>query len=165
MTISDAVPLPWASSLESSATRGSSAEPRVLGTVNSLEFRVGPERSPAQVVHSSRRFATMVLPALLGELPQAETLAQQVLAVLTELVDVTARHRGSVDLGGRISRDEGHVLVTVGEMGRPLPDPGEEPGLFLVQRLVDDIGQYRGEEGGYTTWASVPARSHFGGLM
>ncbi|UQA96722.1 hypothetical protein [Streptomyces halobius] len=132
--------------------------PQVLGAVNSLEFRVGPEHGPAQAMRRSRRFAAMVLPALLGELPEAAAIAESVLAVLTELVDVTARHRASVDLAGRISYDGAHVLLTVGEMNRALPDPEVEPGLFIVHRSVDDIGQYRGDEGGHVTWASVPVR-------
>ncbi len=84
----------------------------------------------------SRRFAAMVLPALLGEMSEAAAVAESVLGVLTELVDVTARHRASVDLAGRISCDGVHVLLTVGEMDRPLPDPEVEPGLYLVHRLV-----------------------------
>ncbi|MEU8911719.1 hypothetical protein [Streptomyces nigrescens] len=159
MTISDAVPLLWASSLRPPAAGRNAAVSQVLGTANSLEFRVGPERDPAQAMRRSRRFAAMALPALLGELPEAATVAESVLAVLTELVDVTARHRASVDLAGRISCDGAHVLLTVGEMDRPLPGPEEEPGLFLVRRLTDDVGQYRGDEGGHTTWVSVPVRS------
>ncbi|NUL25964.1 hypothetical protein [Streptomyces lunaelactis] len=159
MTISDAMPLLWASSLRSPATRRSAAVPQTLGAENSLEFRIGPERGPAEAVRCSHRFAAMVMPALLAKLPEAAVVAESVLAVLTELVDVTARHRASVDLAGRISCDGAHVLLTVGEMDRPLPDPEEEPGLFLVHRLTDDVGHYRGDEGGYTTWASVPVRS------
>ncbi|WP_435244316.1 hypothetical protein [Streptomyces sioyaensis] len=159
MTISDAVPLLWTSSLRPPAAGQDAAVPQVLRTANSLEFRVGPEHGPAQAMRRSHRFAAMVLPAMLGELPEAAAVAESVLAVLTELVDVTARHRASVDLAGRISYDGAHVLLTVGETDRPLPDPEEEPGLFLVHRLTDDVGQYRGDEGGYATWASVPVRS------
>ncbi|MFG2864709.1 hypothetical protein [Streptomyces sioyaensis] len=159
MTISDAVPLLWASSLRTPAARQNAAVTQVLGATNSLEFRLGPEHKPADALHRSRRFASMVLPALLGEIPAAAVVVESVLGVLTELVDVTARHRASVDLAGRISYDGAHVLLTVGEMGRPLPDPDAEPGLFLVHRLVDDIGQYRGDEAGYVTWASVPVWS------
>ncbi|WP_370418929.1 hypothetical protein AB8O64_10755 [Streptomyces sp. QH1-20] len=158
MTISDAVPLLWASSLRHPAASKNAAVPQILSTPNSLEFRVGPERSPAQTVHRSHRFASMMLPALLGELSQAAAVAEQVLAVLTELVDITARHRASVDLSGRISCDGSHVLLTIGEADRPLPTPEDEPGLFLVHRLTDDLGQYRGDEGGHVTWTSVPVR-------
>ncbi|MGW6304221.1 hypothetical protein ACWFRQ_07685 [Streptomyces niveus] len=107
----------------------------------------------------SHRFAAMVLLALLAGLPEAVRVADSVLAVLTELVDVTARHRASTDLAGRISYDGDHVLLTVGEMNRSLPDPEEEPGLFLVHRLVGEMGQYRGDEAGYVTWVSVPIRA------
>ncbi len=159
MTISDTMPPLWASSLRPSTARHSSADSQILGVENSLEFRIGPERQPAEAVRRSSRFAAMVLPALLGEMPEAADVAESVLGVLTELVDVTARHRASVDLAGRISFDGAHVLLTVGEMDRALPDPEVEPGLYLVHRLVDDIGHYRGDEAGYVTWASVPAPS------
>ncbi|MFD0498593.1 MULTISPECIES: hypothetical protein [Streptomyces violaceusniger group] len=149
----------WASSLRPPAARRSPAGSQVLSAENSLEFRTGPERQPTEAMRRSRRFAAMVLPALLGEMSEAAAVAESVLGVLTELVDVTARHRASVDLAGRISCDGVHVLLAVGEMDRPLPDPEVEPGLYLVHRLVDDIGQYRGDEAGYVTWASVPAPS------
>lgn len=158
VTISDAVPLLWASSQRTPAARQNAAVPQVLGATNSLEFRLGPERKPVEALRRSRRFAAMVLPALLGEMPDAAAVAESVLGVLAELVDVTARHRASVDLAGRIAYDGAHVLITVGEMDRPLPDPEGEPGLFLVRRLVDDLGQYRGDEAGYVTWASVPVQ-------
>lgn len=159
MTISDAVPLLWSSSLRTHAARQNTAVTQVLGATNSLEFRLGPEHKPAEALHRSRRFAAMVLPALLGEIPDAAAVVESVLGVLTELVDVTARYRASVDLAGRISCDGAHVLLTLGEMDRPLPDPEAEPGLFIVHRSVDDIGQYRGDEGGHVIWASVPVRS------
>ncbi len=104
----------------------------------------------------SQRFAAMVLPAMLAAVPGAEAAAESVLAVLAELVDVTARHRASVDLSGRISCDGSHALLTVGEMNQVLPQPEEEPGLYLVRRLTDDFGQYQGDDGGRVTWASVP---------
>ncbi|MDI3406729.1 ATP-binding protein [Streptomyces cavernicola] len=162
--ISDAVPLLWASSLRTPAAGNAAAMRQVLGTENSLEFRVGPERGPAEAMRRSRRFAAMVLPALLAAPSQAAEI-ESALAVLTELVDITARSRASVDLAGRISCDGDHVLITVGEMGSALPEPEEEPGLFLVRRLVDDMGQHRGDGGGYMTWASVPVRPSPGGRM
>ncbi|MFI9078710.1 hypothetical protein ACIGW8_19910 [Streptomyces sioyaensis] len=158
MTISDAEPLLWASSLRSSAARRNADVPQVLLS-NSLEFRLGPEHAPAEALRRSRRFAAMALPALLGPVSNAGAVAELVLGVLTELVDVTARHRASVDLAGRISCDGNHALLTVGEMDQPLPDPEAEPGLFIVHRTVDDIGQYRGDEAGYVTWAAVSVRS------
>ncbi|MFD7501548.1 hypothetical protein [Streptomyces sp. NPDC059850] len=158
MTISDA--MLCASALRSSAAAKAKvpAVPQVLGVENSLEFRIGPECSPVEAMRRSDRFVSMVLPALLMAEPEAAALAEAVLAVLMELVDVTARHRASLDLAGRVSFDGAHALVTVGEMNRALPTPEEEPGLYLVRRLVDDIGQYRGDEAGYVTWLSVPVR-------
>ncbi|MFD9190299.1 hypothetical protein ACFWCA_18975 [Streptomyces phaeochromogenes] len=125
---------------------------------NSIEFRLGPEHTPAQSIRRARGFAAMVLPALLADVPDANVVKEAALAVLTELVDVTARHRASIDLSGRISYDGEHVLITVGEMDQPLPDSEEEPGLYLVRRLTDEIGQYRGDETGYVTWTSVPVQ-------
>ncbi|AJC54460.1 hypothetical protein [Streptomyces sp. 769] len=69
----------------------------------------------------------MVLPALLGSTPKVVPLGEAVLAVLTELVDVTARHRVSVDLAGRISYDGSHVLISIGEIDQTLPEPDDEP--------------------------------------
>ncbi|MFE7072650.1 hypothetical protein ACFU96_21465 [Streptomyces sp. NPDC057620] len=100
----------------------------------------------------------MTLPTLLADAPNANVVEEATLAVLTELVDVTARHRASIDLSGRVSYDGEHVLITVGEMDQPLPDSHEEPGLFLVRCLSDEIGQYCGDETGYVTWASVPVQ-------
>uniref|UniRef100_UPI001183C412 hypothetical protein n=1 Tax=Streptomyces albidoflavus TaxID=1886 RepID=UPI001183C412 len=135
MTISDAMPQLWASHLRTPAAGKAVAAPQFLGPENSLEFRVGPEHGPAEAMRRSHRFAAMVLPALLAALPGAEAAAESVLAVLTELVDVTARHQASVDLAGRISCDGSHVMLTVGEADQPLPEPEEEPGLYLVYRL------------------------------
>ncbi|MEV0437671.1 hypothetical protein AB0I84_21200 [Streptomyces spectabilis] len=159
MTISDAMPQLWASSLRA-PTAAKAAAPQLLGLENSLEFRVGPECGSVEAMRRSRRFAAMVLPALLAAAPGAEAAAESILAVLAELVDVTARHRASVDLAGRISCDGSHALLTVGEMDEALPQPEEEPGLFLVHRLTDGIGQYQGDEGGRVTWASVPVGSN-----
>ncbi|MGY1503002.1 hypothetical protein ACW4TU_41610 [Streptomyces sp. QTS52] len=159
MTISDAMPQLWASSLRKPAADKAPAVPRVLNVENSVEFRLGPQYTPIESMRRARGFVTKVLPALLVAAPNAEVVDEAVLSVLTELVDVTARHRASTDLSGRISYDGEHVLITVGEMSRPLPGPHEEPGLFLVHRLADDIGQHRGDDNGFATWASIPVRS------
>ncbi|WP_031102429.1 hypothetical protein [Streptomyces sp. NRRL S-146] len=156
MTISDAMPYLWASSLRTPAPGNTATAPQAPGVENSLDFRIGPEHAPAEAMRRSNRFAAMVLPALLVGLPDSEVISESVLKVLTELVDIAARHRASVDLSGRVSCDGSHVMLTVGEMCRPLPAPEEEPGLYTVRRLADDFGQYRGDEGGYATWASVP---------
>ncbi len=160
MTISDALPPLWVSTLQTAAARQGAAAPQGLPDVESLiEFRLGPEHTPVQSMRRARGFLAKVLPALLAGAPSAKAVEEATLAVLTELVDVTARHRGGIDLSGRVSYDGDHVLITVGEMDRPLPGPHEEPGLFLVHRLVDDIGQHRDDGDGYATWASIPVRA------
>ncbi|MEU9783635.1 hypothetical protein AB0H92_22170 [Streptomyces phaeochromogenes] len=160
MTISDAMSPLWVSSLQTAAARQATTAPRRLPDLeNSIEFRLGPERTPVQSMRRARGFAAKVLPTLLAGAPNANVVEEMTLAVLTELVDVTARHCASIDLSGRISCDGDHVLITIGEMDQQLPDSEEEPGLFLVRRLTDEIGQYRGDEAGYVTWASVPVRS------
>ncbi|MGI5337760.1 hypothetical protein ACQEVS_10325 [Streptomyces sp. CA-181903] len=156
MTFPDAMPLLLTPSRRpNTGTAGAAAQ--ILGTENSLEFRVGPECRPTEAMDRATGFTSLVLPALLPATPEAASTVDTTLAVLTELVDITARHRASVDLSGRVSYDGSHVLITVGDMDQRLPEPEEEPGLFLVHRLTDDIGQYRGDEAGYTTWASIPA--------
>ncbi|MFZ3557115.1 hypothetical protein [Streptomyces sp. BH055] len=156
MTISDAMPQLWASSLRTTAAANAAATTQVLGAENSLDFRIGPECAPSRAMHRATRFAAMVLPALLAKAPNAQAVTDAALQVLGELVDITARHRVSLDVAGRISYDGDHVLITVEEMDQPLPAPEVEPGLYLVHRLADERGQYRGETGGFTIWASVP---------
>ncbi|MCX4976527.1 hypothetical protein [Streptomyces sp. NBC_00620] len=160
MTISDATWPLWASSLRTAAARQGAAAPQALPDVeSSIEFRLGPEHTPAQSMRRARGFVARVLPALLAGAPNANVVGEATLAVLTELVDVTARNRAGIDLSGRVSYDGDHVLITVGEMDQTLPSSGEEPGLYIVHRLTDETGQYRGDEGGYVTWVSVPVRS------
>ncbi|MFG2795838.1 hypothetical protein [Streptomyces pseudovenezuelae] len=159
MTISHDFSLLSAIGLQTIAGRQDAAASHGLPAVdNSIEFRLGPEHTPVQSMQRARSFVARVLPALLAAAPNGKAVAETTLAVLTELVDVTARHRASVDLSGRVSYDGDHVLITVGEMRRSLPTPEEEPGLFLVHRLVDDIGQHRGDGDGYATWTSIPVR-------
>ncbi|MFI6686683.1 hypothetical protein [Streptomyces sp. NPDC050485] len=123
-----------------------------------ITFAIGPSVAPADVVARATAFTRRMLPMLLDGEPTTETATREVLAVVTELVDITARRRCSTDVLGRIAFDGAHATVTVGQMRGPLPTPDEEPGLYLVHRLVDDLGQYRGDDGGYTTWASIPVR-------
>ncbi|GHH22532.1 hypothetical protein [Streptomyces lanatus] len=159
MTIShDSSPLSTLGIRVDAARRSAIPSHGLPGIESSIEFRLGPEHAPVQSMRRARSFVAKVLPALLAGALNAKVVEDATLAVLTELVDVTARHRVSVDLSGRVSCDGDHVLITVGEMGRPLPAPEEEPGLFLVYRLVDDIGQHRGDGDGYATWASIPVR-------
>ncbi|MEU0427453.1 hypothetical protein ABZ235_28305 [Streptomyces canus] len=160
MTISHDFSLLSAIGLQTIAARRDTAASHGLPAVdNSIEFRLGPEHTPIQSMRRARSFVARVLPALLAGAPNAKAVGEATLAVLTELVDVTARHRASVDLSGRVSNDGDHVLITIGEMGCSLPASEEEPGLFIVHRLTDEIGQYRGDEDGYVTWASVPVQS------
>ncbi|PAZ12327.1 hypothetical protein CLM62_30685 [Streptomyces sp. SA15] len=159
MTISDAISPLWVSSLQSTPARRGAAAPQGLPDLEkSIEFRLGPEHTPVQSMRRARAFVAKVLPALLAGAPNAGAIEEATLAVLAELVDVTARHRASVDLSGRVSYDGDHVLITIGEMDQRLPAPEEEPGLFLVHRLVDDIGQHRDAGMGYETWVSIPVR-------
>ncbi|WP_409473566.1 hypothetical protein [Streptomyces sp. HC307] len=159
VTISDAMPQLWASRLLFAAVKPDAAAPLGLPDLeSSIEFRLGPEHTSVQSMRRARGFVAKVLPALLAGAPNANVVGEAALAVLTELVDITARHRASVDLSGRVSYDGEHVLIAVGEMDQRLPDPEEEPGLFIVHRLVDDIGQYRDDDDGYATWVSIPVR-------
>ncbi|MFJ1552800.1 hypothetical protein [Streptomyces mirabilis] len=159
MTISDAMSPLWVSSLQNAAVgQGAGASQGMSDVENSIEFFLGPEGTPAQSLRRARGFVAKVLPALLAGAPNVKVVEEATLAVLTELVDVTARHRASVDLSGRVSYDGDHVLITVGELDQTLPSAEEEPGLYIVHRLTDEIGQYRGDEAGYATWASVPVR-------
>ncbi|MFF7169753.1 hypothetical protein [Streptomyces pseudovenezuelae] len=160
VTISDAISPLSAFGRQAIAARPGGFTPQGLPeVVNSIEFRLGPEHAPAQSMRRARGFVAKVLPTLLAGAPNAKVVEDATLAVLTELVDVTARHRASLDLSGRVSYDGGHVLITVGEMDRPLPAPEEEPGLFLVRASADCVGQHREGGGGYETWASIPVRS------
>ncbi|MDH6629356.1 hypothetical protein M2271_007192 [Streptomyces sp. LBL] len=160
MTISDAMSPLWVSSLHNAAVGQGAGAPQGMPDIeNSIEFLLGPEGTPVQSLRRARGFVAKVLPALLAGAPNVKVVEEATLAVLTELVDVTARHRVSVDLSGRVSYDGDHVLITVGEMDRALPSSEEEPGLYIVHRLTDEIGQYRGNDAGYATWASVPVRS------
>ncbi|MFK0279448.1 hypothetical protein ACIQVL_03105 [Streptomyces sp. NPDC090499] len=160
MTISDAISPHWDSTLRAAAAkRGATAQQELPAAETSIEFRLGPEHTPAESMRRARSFVAKVLPALLADASHATAVAEAVLSVLAELVDVTARYRGAVDLSGRVSCFGDHVLITVGEMRRPLPPAEEEPGLFLVRRLADEIGQHLGDKGGYAIWASVPVRA------
>ncbi len=110
--------------LRVNAARRGVGPPHGLSEVeSSVEFCLGPGRTAAQSMRRARGFVAKVLPALLAGAPGAQGVEETALAVLTELVDVAARHRASVDLSGRVSCDRDHVLITVGEMGRPLPAP------------------------------------------
>ncbi|NGO66993.1 ATP-binding protein [Streptomyces boncukensis] len=154
MTISDTTPHKWVSALRTRVAEPDRA-PWASAVENSLEVRLSAEHPPTEAIRRVRSFVETFLPALLPGRPEMQ---ETVLAVLTELVDITARHQHCPDLEGRISTDGAHVMLTLGEMDRPLPSPDEEPGLYLVHRLVDDIGQYRGDQGGHATWASVPLK-------
>lgn len=131
---------PWASAVESR-----------------VDFVIGPEATPVEAMKQAGAVVTMSLPRFLGGTPGAEETCAAVQAVLTELVDVTARHRAGIDLVCAIAFDGAHVTVSVGDMGRTLPASEEEPGLYLVRRVASEVGQYAGDHGGRVTWAAVPA--------
>jgi hypothetical protein len=128
---------------------------RQLAAASSISFAIGPETSPVEAMERSVALVAMSLPTFLEGVPGAGLVCADVQAVLTELVDVTARHKAGLDLVGRAVFDGSHVTVSVGEMNRPLPPAQEEPGLYLVHRLADDVGQHAGDHGGRVTWASI----------
>ncbi|MCX4677692.1 hypothetical protein OG413_20685 [Streptomyces sp. NBC_01433] len=121
-----------------------------------ITFAVGPEVKPADAHVRATAFVRRTLPMLLEGTPTADVVGRDVLAVVTELVDITARDRHSTDVFGSVVFDGTHVTVSVGNMHSTLPTPEEEPGLYLVRGLAEDLGQYRGDGGGFATWASVP---------
>ncbi|MFH8465953.1 hypothetical protein [Streptomyces sp. NPDC017991] len=121
-----------------------------------ITFTIGPETKPVDAMARAAAFARITLPMLLKDAPGTAAAASNAIKVLAELVDITARGRHSTDVLGRVAFDGAHITVSVGEMGGALPSPEEEPGLYLVRALTDDVGQYCGDEGGHVTWASVP---------
>ncbi|MEU9699480.1 hypothetical protein [Streptomyces sp. NPDC047981] len=120
-------------------------------------FCVGPDIAPVDAMERAVATVRRTLPLLLRGAPAALAAREDVLSVVRELVDITARDRSSIDILGRITFDGMHVTVSVGEKRDPLPAPEVEPGLYLVHRLADEVGQYRGDEDGYVVWAAVNA--------
>ncbi|MET8717443.1 hypothetical protein ABZV52_30205 [Streptomyces sp. NPDC004735] len=120
-----------------------------------IDFAIGPETSPGEAMERAGAMVALSLPRFLDGVPGAEEICSAAIAVLTELVDVTARHKAGIDLVGRVLWDGSHVTVSVGDMDRPLPAAEEEPGLYLVHRIAVDVGQYAGDMGGRVTWAAV----------
>ncbi|MET9776107.1 hypothetical protein ABZ023_17935 [Streptomyces sp. NPDC006367] len=156
VTISDAAPHNWPP--RTPVLTGQSTDTTgLLGTESALSFSIGPEVSPIEAMEQVGTMTAMTLPRFLTGAPNAAEVCAAAQAVLTELVDVTARHRVSAHLVGRVAYDGAHVTVSVGDMGRPLPAPEEEPGLYLVHRVADEFGQYAGDLGGRVTWAAVAA--------
>ncbi|AKN68686.1 hypothetical protein QR97_01670 [Streptomyces sp. PBH53] len=131
---------------------------RQLAMGREITFSLGPDAAPAEAMERAAAFTRRTLPMLLKGAPAAQAASEDVISVVRELVDITARDRHSTDILGRIVYDGAHITVSVGEKQGVLPHPDVEPGLYLVRRLVDDIGQHRGDENGYVTWASVPVR-------
>ncbi|MEU1592741.1 hypothetical protein ABZ468_07740 [Streptomyces sp. NPDC005708] len=157
MTISDAESYPWA--LPRIAAVEPAAAPRSLGAESSLGFTIGPEASPVEAMEQACAMVALSLPRFLEGVPGAGDVCAAVQAVLTELVDVTARHKAGLDLVGRVAFDGAHVMVSVGDMDGPLPAPEVEPGLYLVHRVASEVGQYAGDMGGRITWAAVEVRA------
>ncbi|MEV7512111.1 hypothetical protein AB0O57_29560 [Streptomyces sp. NPDC091201] len=123
---------------------------------SALDFSISPTAQPGQEVNQVTTMVRMTLPMFLVDVPEQAAVCAAVEAVVTELVDIAARHRASADLVGRVAFDGTHVTVSVGDMAGPLPAPEQEPGLYLVHRLADDVGQYDGDFGGRVTWAALP---------
>ncbi|MDI3102001.1 hypothetical protein QJ054_33745 [Streptomyces sp. AN-3] len=150
MTISDATP-------HNFTQQGALEEiARALGSASSVHFTLGPEVTPVLAMERAAATVAHALPSVLDGVRDLERVCSEVQAVLTELVDVTARNRAGVYLVGTVEYDGRHVTVAMGDMNRTLPPPEEEPGLYLVHRLAVDIGQYEGDHGGRVTWAAVP---------
>ncbi|MFI1201703.1 hypothetical protein ACH4VR_19990 [Streptomyces sp. NPDC020883] len=143
----------------SSAERGLQKKPlapwQPLTMDSNVAYSVGPNAAPAKAMARTTAFARRTLPMLLAGAEREDAVSRDVLAVLTELVDVTARHRASTDVTSWITFDGVDVTVSVGDMGRTLPSPQDEPGLYLVHRVADDVGQHEGFDGGYVTWAAI----------
>ncbi|MBZ6253653.1 hypothetical protein KVH27_35480 [Streptomyces olivaceus] len=156
MTISATGPHSWPPRTTAVRDLGAAA-PLHLGAESSLTFSIGSSTSPVEAMARAGAMTAMTLPRFLGQAPNADEVCAAAQAVLTELVDVTSRHRASTDLVGRVAYDGAHVTVSVGDMGRTLPAPEEEPGLYLVHRVADEVGQYAGDMGGRVTWAAVAA--------
>ncbi|MGW3627617.1 hypothetical protein [Streptomyces sp. NPDC000880] len=158
MTISDATPSNRAAATSAASTMCTA--PWLATSMEScIDFTIGPEATPVQAIEQATAMARMTLPMSLQGVPDSAALCSAVESVLTELVDVTARHRASLDLVGKMAYDGSHITVSVGDMGRALPTPEEEPGLYLVRRVADEMGQYAGDHGGLVTWAAVAVRT------
>ncbi|OEJ21020.1 hypothetical protein [Streptomyces subrutilus] len=125
---------------------------------SAIDFTIGPEVTSVQAMAQATAMIRMTLPMFLSDVPEQAEVCRAVESVVTELVDVTARHKAGVDLVGRVAFDGTHVTVSVGDIKGALPAPEQEPGLYLVHRLADEVGQYAGDFGGRVTWAAVPAR-------
>ncbi|MFB6700280.1 hypothetical protein [Streptomyces rubiginosohelvolus] len=156
MTISDTTPHNAPARTSNPAGADASAL-FTMAVESSVDFTLGPDVTPVEAMERAGAMVELSLPRFLAGVPGAEQTCAAVLSVLTELVDLTARYKAGLDLVGRVVWDGHHVTVSVGDMGRSLPAPEEEPGLYLVNRLAADIGQYAGDHGGRVTWASVTA--------
>lgn len=122
---------------------------------SSIDFTIGPAATPDQAMKQATAMVRMTLPMFLVDVADVTVVCHAVESVVTELVDVTARHKAGVDLVGKVSFDGSHVTVSVGDMTGPLPTPEQEPGLYAVHRLADEVGQYAGDLGGRVTWAAL----------
>ncbi|MFJ4880101.1 hypothetical protein ACIP93_33505 [Streptomyces sp. NPDC088745] len=155
MTIFDAIPHNWP--LRTAFPGEEDASSPLLDVENSVDFVIASEVSPVEAMERAVALSAVALPRMLQGAPDLVRTCDNVKAVLAELVDVTARNQASDALIARIAYDGAHVTVSVGEMGRPLPAPEEEPGLYLVHRIASEVGQYAGDHGGRVTWAAVAA--------
>ncbi|MER7952003.1 hypothetical protein ABTY59_31895 [Streptomyces sp. NPDC096079] len=126
-----------------------------LAAEDSFDFVIGLEATPAQAMERADALLRMALPLFLERRKGSLAAFEPAAAVLTELVDVTARYAAGDALVGRVAFDGFHVTISVGDMHCELPRPEIEPGLYTVHRLAAEFGQYAGDHGGRITWAAV----------
>jgi hypothetical protein len=157
VTISDAAPHNWPQL--ATLTDGGAAPLPAIGKESSVDFVIGPQATPVQAMEQAAAMVALALPRFLEGVPGADQACAAAQAVLTELVDITARHKAGLDLVGRVSFDGMYVTVSVGDMACPLPFAMAEPGLFTVHRIATAVQQHTGTMGGRVTWAAIPVRT------
>ncbi|MFH0242307.1 ATP-binding protein [Streptomyces sp. HK10] len=117
------------------------AEPAGFGDPATAEVRL-PNRPES--AHTARRLVRSVLLTRWG---LSETLAEDTVLLVSELVGNAVRHTGAQSLGLRLRRQRGRIRVEVRDPSRGLPCllPVHEfdvsgRGLFLVDHLSDRWG-------------------------
>ncbi|MFJ2745280.1 hypothetical protein ACIO3O_37110 [Streptomyces sp. NPDC087440] len=128
-------------------------QPQLLGTRSCARLSVDTDRRAAERCSA---FARTVLGPFLGDHPDPGPLVDNVVAVITELVDVASRTTRRSTIVCVVEFDGSHFMVSVEEIHGRLPHPQDEPGLYLVHRVADEVGQHLGDHGGTVIWASVP---------
>jgi hypothetical protein len=100
-------------------------------------------------------FARNVLRAFTTGLQNADEAVSSALAAAYELADTAARRAWGEAFNADLTYDGQHVMISVGDI-HPIDNCENEPGLFLVKRVADDVGEHSGEYGGSIIWASIP---------